>query len=155
MLAGLAETKVEFVVIGGVAATVHGSVAVTIDLDICYNPSDRNRARLAALLTSWQAYPRGAPPDLPFILDERMLSAAPILTLTTCEGALDCLDMVAGVGTWTDVRAATTMVRWDALRFRVLTLEALIAAKRAAGRPKDRAAVIELEAIRALRESGA
>lgn len=151
MLVGLASARVEFVVIGGVAAAVHGSTSVTIDLDICYARSKPNIDRLVRLLSGWHAYPRGVEPGLPFILDARTLWAAPILTLVTDEGALDCLDQVAGVGAWSAVRQASRRVRWDDLVFRVLTLDALIAAKRAAGRPKDRLAVIELEAIRALR----
>ncbi|HRP07919.1 MAG TPA: hypothetical protein PLL69_05465 [Gemmatimonadales bacterium] len=151
MLAGLARARVNHVVIGGVAAAVHGSAAVTIDLDICYQPEPGNVRRLATLLARWNAYPRGVEPGLPFIMDERTMRAAPVLTLVTDEGALDCLDRVAGVGEWDAVRKDSQQVAWDGLKFRVLTLEALIAAKRAANRPKDRAAVIELEAIRALK----
>ena len=148
MLAGLVGAQVEFVVIGGVAAAVHGSTSVTIDLDICYNPTADNIERLSTLLDLWHAYPRGVEAGLPFILDVRTMRAAPVLTLITSEGALDCLDEVAGVGEWAAVRKASKPVAWEGITFRVLTLDALIAAKRSAGRPKDRLAVIELEAIR-------
>lgn len=147
MISGLSRSRISYVVIGGVAATVHGSATVTIDLDICYDPAPANQRRLSELLRSWDAYPRGVEAGLPFILDERTMHAAPVLTLVTSEGAFDCLDRVTGVGDWPAVRDASHWVRWDGLRFRVLSLDALIAAKRAAGRPKDRLAVIELEAI--------
>lgn len=151
MLSGLNRSRVSYVVIGGVAATVHGSASVTIDLDICYDPAPDNLQRLARLLNRWNAYPRGVEPGLPFIMDERTMRAAPVLTLVTDEGALDCMDRVAGVGEWMAVRKASQPVAWDGLRFRVLGLDALIAAKRAANRPKDRIALIELEAIRMLK----
>ena len=51
MLGGLTKKKIRFVVIGGVAAAIHGSSRVTNDLDICYEAGDRaNVAALARLL---------------------------------------------------------------------------------------------------------
>jgi hypothetical protein len=150
MLAGLTRAPVRYVVIGGVAATAHGSVRVTNDLDICYDPAPDNQTRLARLLAGWQAYPRGADPGLPFIMDEVTLSRAPVLTLTTIEGDLDCFDAVAGVGGYPAVESAAEPVVVDAVAFRVLSLTALIKAKRAAGRPKDQEALLELEALREL-----
>src|SRR5205814_3502377 len=84
MLGGLTKNKVRFVVIGGVAAAVHGSSRVTNDLDICYDAGDRgNVEALATLLAKWKAYPRGVAKNLPFILDERTLRGAPVMTLAT------------------------------------------------------------------------
>jgi predicted nucleotidyltransferase len=62
------------------------------------------------------------------------------------------MDRVAGVGDYPDVVKASETVAIEELRFQVLTLEALIAAKRATGRPKDREHLIELEALRELRK---
>ena len=73
MLGGLTRAKIRFVVIGGVAAAVHGSSRVTNDLDICYEPEERNTISLARLLAAWDAYPRGVDRGLPFIMDERTL----------------------------------------------------------------------------------
>ena len=47
MLQGLNGADVKFVVVGGLAATAHGSRRVTDDLDICYEASPANIARLA------------------------------------------------------------------------------------------------------------
>ncbi len=44
------ERAVDFVVIGGLAATFHGSARVTYDLDICYSRASANVRRLAAAL---------------------------------------------------------------------------------------------------------
>lgn len=152
MLARLEQAQVRCVVVGGIAGTVHGSAYITQDLDICYDATDENRTTLAALLASWGVHLRGAPPDLPFTLDSRALRTTPLLTLRTREGDIDLLDQVPGVGGYTECLAASEAVEWDGTRFRVLTLPALIAAKRAAGRRKDREHLIELEALLALRD---
>lgn len=144
---GLVEHNVRFVVVGGVAAAAQGSSIVTLDLDICYATTDENVAALAKLLSKWKAYPRGVETGLPFIMDARTLRSAPVLTLDTTEGPLDVLDEIAGVGNYSRVRGSSISVSAFDTRFRVLTLEALISAKRAAGRPKDRQQLPELEAL--------
>jgi hypothetical protein len=151
MLRGLTRGKVRFVVVGGVAAAAHGSSRVTNDLDICYDAFDRaNLVALAKLLSSWDAYPRGIEPGLPFILDDRTLSGAPILTLTTSEGDIDVLDRIAGVGDFAAVRLHSERISALGVRFRILDLPSLIKAKRAAGRPRDHEHLPELEALLAL-----
>ena len=42
--------RVDFIVVGGVAATMHGSARVTQDLDVVYDRSDDNLGRLVAAL---------------------------------------------------------------------------------------------------------
>lgn len=150
MVSGLTESEVRFVVIGGVAGVAHGSRRVTNDLDICYDPNTENRRRLAARLGRWHAYPRGVELSLPFVLDEVTLFRAPMLTLRTDEGDLDCFTGVKGVGTYDVVAALSEPVNVGALQFRILSLAALIKAKRAAGRPRDHEALLELEALATL-----
>lgn len=150
MIRGLTEAKVDFVVVGGVAARAHGSPRITEDLDICYDPTPANRDRLAAVLARWHAYPRGIEPGLPFIMDAKTLENAPVLTLTTDEGALDLFDGIAGVGGFAKVKEASVPVTGD-VRFLALGLPALLEAKRATGRPKDLDQLPELEALLALR----
>ena len=151
MTRGLVDADVRFVVIGGLAAAAHGSARVTDDLDICYDPADENRRRLAATLAAWGAYLRGVEPGLPFVMDERMLQSTPVMTLVTAQGNIDVMDRVAGVGGFEAVRAESEEVESGDVRFRVLSLPALIRAKRAAGRPKDREQLPELEALLELR----
>lgn len=151
MLGGLVANKVHFVVVGGLAAAAHGSSRVTNDLDICYDAlDDDNLGALAALLAGWNAYPRGVEAGLPFIMDDRTLRGAPILTLTSTEGDIDVLDRIAGVGPYTDVRKHSEKVTALGVSFRVLDLPSLIKAKRAAGRPRDFEHLFELEALLAL-----
>ncbi len=150
MLQGLRAREIKFVVVGGVAATAHGSRRVTDDLDICYEGVDGNVAKLAKTLSKWEAYPRGIEPGLPFFMDARQFRITPIMTLTTREGFIDVLDIVKGVGDYSKCRKRSTAVEAFGIKFRVLNLPALIDAKRAAGRPKDIDQLPELEALLAL-----
>ena len=152
MLRGLTRRKVRFVVVGGVAAAAHGSSRVTNDLDICYEAASKaNLIALASLLAAWKAYPRGVEPDLPFIMDDRTLRGAPVLTLTTTEGDIDVMDRIAGIGDYTAVRRHSERISALGVSFRVLDLPSLIKSKRAAGRPRDHDHLPELEALMAMR----
>jgi len=153
MLAGLTGRKIRFVVVGGVTAAAHGATRVTNDLDICYDAMDqKNLIALAALLAKWRAYPRGVEAGLPFIMDDRTLRGAPVLTLTTVEGDIDVMDRIAGVGDYAAVRKRSEKIEALGVRFRVIDLPSLIKAKRAAARPRDHEHLPELEALLALRK---
>jgi hypothetical protein len=155
MLGGLTRKKIKFVVIGGVAAAAHGSSRVTNDLDICYDAADTaHLGALAGLLAQWRAYPRGVEEGLRFIMDERTLRGAPVMTLTTSEGDIDIMDRVAGVGDYDAVRKHSAKISALGVSFRVLDLPSLIKAKRAAGRPRDFDHLPELEALLELRRKG-
>ena len=150
MLRGLTDSEIRFIVVGGLAATAHGSRRVTDDIDICYDTSKSNVERLATLLLDWEAYPRGIEAGLPFFMDARQFRITPIMTLTTREGFIDVLDIVKGVGTFRECRDRSISVEAFDVRFRVLDLRALIDAKRASARPKDLDQLPELEALLAL-----
>lgn len=150
-IAELVKTKVRFVVIGGVAAGLHGAGRATFDLDICYDPSEENRERLAKLLAGWGAYLRGVEPGLPFTMDARQFLITPVMTLTTSTGDLDVMDRVAGVGEFAAVLARSVETTVGDVSFWILDLPALVAAKRASARPRDLAQLPELEALLALR----
>lgn len=152
ILTRLVKSKVRFVVIGGVAATIQGSARFTNDLDICYDPSPDNVERLLTLLRSWHAYLRGVEPGLPFLLDARAFRTTPVMTLTTDVGDIDVLDVVPGVGSFDDVLRASEFAQVGEVRFHSLGLEGLIASKRAVRRPKDVEQLVEYEALLALRE---
>jgi len=158
MLEDLASAQVRFVIIGGVAATAHGSARLTADLDMCYDIEAGNGGRLARLLKRWNArlyLPREPNNELPFVIDARTLRDGPALTLVTDHGRLDLLPVVTGIGDYAACVAASEVKRVGALDLRILTLDALIKAKRAAGRRRDREHLIELEALRALQRAAA
>ena len=152
VLDGLNQARVEYVVIGGVAAVFHGSARNTFDIDICYNPTDVNRERLAGLLVTWHAELRGADPGLPFTIDGRTLRDVPVLTLKTAEDSFDVMDVVAGVGGYADVLKKSEAGTVAGVPTRVISLDALIDAKRATRRRKDQEALLELEALREIRK---
>lgn len=155
IIAGLNRAGVDYVVVGGVAANAHGSPRITADVDICYDPSPSNRERLAAVLTNWHAYLRGVEPGLPWVMDARALRDSPVITMVTDLGALDVMDRVAGVGEYPAVLRASVELTVMGATLRVLALDALIAAKKAAGRRKDIEALLELEVIREERKKRA
>ena len=138
---------VEFIVIGGVAATLHGSAFTTQDLDVVYSRSPENIRRLAAALQEHQPYLRGAPAGLPFTWDERTIRHGLNFTLTTEFGDLDLLGEVAGGGAYEDLLPHSSEVAGFGVRFRLVNLDTLIVLKRAAGRPKDLPMIAELQGI--------
>jgi predicted nucleotidyltransferase len=143
----LCDAGVDFVVIGGVAATFHGSVRVTYDLDICYSRVSSNVRSLAAALAPFHPRPRGFADDLPFIWDEATVRNSTLLTLRTDLGEIDLLAEVAGLGSYSEVKERSLMVNAFGRQLRALDLQSLILAKRTAGREKDLSALPELESL--------
>ncbi|MBE7500566.1 MAG: hypothetical protein HS113_09730 [Verrucomicrobiales bacterium] len=147
ILSVLVPRGVRFIVIGGWAAALHGSARSTLDVDVVY---DRSRANIQALVAALQPhapYLRGAPPGLPFALDERTVRAGLNFTLSTALGSLDLLGEVPGGGTYAGLLPHSLEVQAFGHRFRVVDLPTLIHLKRAAGRPKDLEPIAELEAL--------
>lgn len=147
LLEALVVGRVEFVIIGGVAAAAHGSAHVTVDLDIVYRRTPENIERLADALAPLQPYLRGAPPGLPFRFDVPTIRSGLNFTLTTSAGDLDTLGEAVGGGTFDALlpRSEPRTIFGHDVRF--VDLEMLIHLKRAAGRPKDLERIAELEAI--------
>jgi hypothetical protein len=148
LLDALASSGVSFVIIGGVAATVHGSARLTSDLDIVYDRSRENLARVVAALTPLKPYLRGAPAGLPFGFDVETLRRGLNFTLTTTAGPLHLLGELSGIGDYRAVYEVSEDVPLFTSTHRCISLDALIVSKRAAGRTKDFEAVAELEMIR-------
>ena len=150
----LVSQHVEFVVVGGLAMAVHGSAYLTKDLDVCYHRTAANLAALAAALAPLHPYLRGVPPGLPFRLDVPTLQAGLNFTLNTDLGDLDLLGEVSGIGDYSQALAQSQEKALFGMQVRVLTLDGLIAAKKAAGRNKDRNHLLELEELKKMREGG-
>ncbi len=147
LLETLVNAGVEFIVVGGAAATAHGSVRLTADLDIVYGRSPDNIKRLASALAPFAPYLRGAPAGLPFQWDERTIARGLNFTLTTSLGDIDVLGEITGGGGYQDLLPHSIALDPFGILCRCLTLEQLISVKRAAGRPKDLEIIAELEAI--------
>jgi predicted nucleotidyltransferase len=150
----LSEAGVEFILVGGVAATVHGSTRLTTDVDVVYRRDARNIDRLVLALTPYHPYLRGAPAGLPFRWDAPTIRGGLNFTLTTDLGDLDLLGEIAGGGDYERLLPDTLSIRVFGVECRCLTLARLIDVKRAAGRPRDLEAIAELEAIQEHRQRG-
>jgi hypothetical protein len=145
---------VEFIIVGGVAATIHGASRLTQDIDIVYSRSDENIGSLAEALAPLHPYPRGVPPGLPFRWDKKTISQGLNFTLTTNLGEIDLLGEITGGGGYEDLLPHSFMIHAFNVELRCLELDWLIYVKRAAGRPKDFEAIAELEAIRDHKNQG-
>jgi hypothetical protein len=153
LLESLKREDASFVIVGGVAATLHGSARVTFDLDIAYERSGENLSRIVAALLPFRPYLRGAPPGLPFRFDVETLKRGLNFTLTTSEGPIDLLGDLSGIGSFAAVREKAIEATLFSTAYLFLDLESLITSKRAAGRAKDLETIAELEAIKEERRS--
>ncbi len=147
LIGALAREKVEFIIVGGVAATAHGAARTTLDLDVIYARSDENLGAIVRALGPLDPYLRGAPPGLPFRLDVETLKNGLNFTLTTLRGEIDLLGEIVGGGTYENLAGGSVEIEVFGERCLCIGLEALIRVKRAAGRPKDLEAIAELETL--------
>ena len=138
---------VRFIVIGGVAATAHGSTQLTNDLDVVYARGNDDIARLAAALAPHAPYLRGVPPGLPFRFDAATIKMGLNFTLDTDFGPLDLLGEATGGGNYGALQGHTVTLELYGGPCLCVDLPTLIQLKRAAGRPKDILALAELEAL--------
>lgn len=148
LLPVLSKAGVEFIIVGGVAAIIHGSARLTQDLDIVYQRTPDNIARLATALKPFAPYLRGVPPGLPFRWDSETIQRGLNFTLVTSAGPLDILGEIAGRGTYETLLPHSRKLSVFGIDCYCLGLDRLIQAKRDAGRPKDLEVIAELEALR-------
>jgi hypothetical protein len=140
--------EVEFVVVGGVAGVLHGSRLVTQDVDICAPLTLENLTRILVSLVGLNPRFRAVPDDRPLPVDPATLLGYKNLYLSTDLGQVDILSEITGVGSYEEVASHTITVDLAGTECQILDLDTLIRAKRALNLPKDRQAIIELEAIR-------
>jgi predicted nucleotidyltransferase len=149
----LADHGVEFIVVGGQAEALMGSARVTYDVDLCYRRTTENLERLAAALATLTLTLRGAPHDLKFTLDARALALGQNYTFEVDgEYALDFLGYLEPIGTYEDLLAHAETMPIGGHPVRVIGLDDLIRIKRHINRPKDRESLLQLEAIKRLRQ---
>lgn len=148
VLRTLAGGHIDFIAVGAIAAIAQGIILTTEDVDVVYARSPENLRRIVAALAPFQPYLRGAPPGLPFQLDERILRNGLNFTFETTMGNVDLLGEVSGGGSFEQLRPFAETKTAFGVQFLSVGLDKLILLKRAAGRPKDFEMVARLEAAR-------
>lgn len=143
LLGALVKYGVDFVIIGGVAGLAQGSAYPTYDLDVAYARDRANLERLVGALQNLDVTLRGAPVDLPFLLDVRTLENGANFTFDTAYGKFDILGDPEGSGGYETLRTKAVVAEVAGIEVRVASIDHLIAMKRAANRPKDRNMVEE------------
>ncbi len=143
--------RVEFTIIGGQAAIMHGSPIPSYDYDFAYQRSAENLNRLVAALKELHPTLRGAPKDLPFRLDAESLALGANYTFDTDLGPVDLLGWVEPFGNYEAFAPRAVTMPLGELTVKVLDLDDLIAIKRLINRPKDRIVLLHLEEIKRLK----
>jgi hypothetical protein len=144
----LVQNEVDFVIVGGLAISAHSSGYITRDFDFAYSRTPENLKKIIAAFAAYNPRPRGFPESLPFVWDDRTLQNGTNFTLQTSIGDIDMLGEVLGIGDYEAVKKESILIRLYGCDVRILTLEGLIKAKRAAGRTKDLLVLPELEALK-------
>ncbi len=135
----LTRHRVDFIVVGGVSAVLHGAPVTTFDLDILHARNPENIVRLLSALAELEAVYR-VQPEQQLRPPESHLSTPGHQLLLTKFGPLDVLGMIGKSRTWEDLRPHTrTMEIEPGVVTHVLNLETLIAVKEELGFPKDTA----------------
>jgi len=143
----LIQHDVKFVVVGGIAAIIHGSAQATYDLDVVYARDKSNLQRIVDALAPYEPYLRGAPAGLPFRFDLRTLRNGLNFTLTTTLGDIDLIGEITGAGFYDSLVSLSDEIDVMGSKCLCVRLEQLIHLKKAAGRPKDLQALAELRSI--------
>jgi hypothetical protein len=149
LFGALADAGVDYVLIGGLAAVLHGSTAMTNDADIVPAMARDNLERLSTALIHLESRIRSEaePAGVPFDPHPDLLASMAMLNLTTRCGDLDVAVRPAGTGDYDDLAARSVPFRIGGLDVRVAALADIIRSKEAANRPKDRATLPILYAL--------
>ena len=152
ILSQLHDHHVEFVIVGGVAASLHGGSRVTFDLDVV--PSLAQASWQAAVDLLWSL---GARPRIPEPLD-RIRDAEQVRRWRTEKGMLALnfrapdgsteVDLLVGESdTFDALRQRAVKVTVGERTFLVASIDDLIKMKQRAGRPQDLLDIAELQDI--------
>lgn len=138
---------VEYVLVGGYAAQVHGASRATKDIDVTPATTDENLERLASALRELRAGIRvdAMPEGLPFDTSAEALRGVRMLNLRSPHGDLDLTFQPAGFPNgYDDLIRNAKSARVGQVNVHLAALDDVIASKAEAGRPKDLEALPEL-----------
>ena len=151
LLKQLAAAEVDFVIVDGFAGVVYGCTYVTQDIDICCDFSAENLLRLQKALHGLNPVHRMTAKRQKLELTRDKCTRLENLYLDTAIGQLDCLSFINGIGNFQIVKDKSTLIGVENIQLRVLSLDVLIKAKKAMNRPRDKEAILQLEAIKKLK----
>jgi hypothetical protein len=140
---------VRYVVIGGVAAILHGAAHVTTDVDVVPQDARDNLERLSDALKEIHARIRvsGEPDGVPFDHSVESLARVRIWNLQTDIGDLDITFEPSGTHGYDDLKRDAIVMRLRSGNVPVASLADVIRSKEAADRPRDRAVLPGLRAL--------
>ena len=133
----LSKHEVDFIVVGGVCAVLHGAPVTTFDLDIVHSRARENITRLMSALEKLEAYYRERK-DKQITPKQAHLASPGHHLLITKSGPLDLLGTIGSGHTYTDLRPFTVELHVGNLRIRILDLETLIRVKKETITEKDK-----------------
>lgn len=151
LLERLCASGVEFILVGGLAAVVHGSPATTMDVDIVHKRTPENIARIMKLLESLETVYR-RPDDKKIEPKESELEGMGRMLFTKSLGPLDILSFIEERKTYEDLIHHTVEIPFRGHMIRVLDLKVMVDLKRLSSAPEDKQRLAILEET--LRQSG-
>ena len=152
LLSQLHDHHVDFVIVGGVAAALHGGTRVTFDLDVVPSLASPSWEAAVDLLWSLGARPR-IPESLASIRDVEQVrrwrreKGMLALNFRAPDGSVDVDLLVSESDQFDALRARAVAVTLDRRTFLVASIDDLIAMKRRAGRPQDLLDIAQLQDI--------
>ena len=154
LLKALVRSGVDFIVVGGMAATMHGSPVATTDVDIVPRRERANLQRLSDALDGLEARVYVSRDESHrFAHDGSSLGDAAVWNLATRFGGLDITFEPAGTGGFSDLSARAGVIDLDGVPIRIAALDDVIRSKAAANRDKDRATLPLLRRLQDLSET--
>ncbi|HET9282254.1 MAG TPA: hypothetical protein VFR24_09865 [Candidatus Angelobacter sp.] len=152
LLKALIDNEAKFIVVGAYAGIMQGATSRTDDLDICYERTPDNYKRIVRALAPFKPRLRGVPENLNAPFDERSLAQVTNCTLATDVGNLDLLGELSGVGGYKQILGDAELINTGRVTCKAASLDTIIRSKEAADRPKDRAALPELRALKLMKQ---
>lgn len=143
----LCDAEIEFVVVGGFAAMLHGSSMLTRDIDVCTVLTDASVQRLRTAFADFHPTHRHSPQRLSFLENPDPGVSVKNLYLQTDLGPLDLLGTITGFDDIAQIRKNAVQFELFGRSILVISRDDLIRAKEALGRPKDLLVAQELRAV--------
>ena len=143
ILETLSKYEVEFILVGGRCAVIHGAPVVTTDVDVVHRRTPPNIERLLLALSELDAHYRYHPSRI--APNHTHLEGPGHQLLKTKHGNLDVLGSIDQGRDYDSLLEGVQMIEIEGRAYKILHLQELIEIKRRAGRDKDRAVLPLLE----------